>query len=434
MFGVKDGFDVVIGNPPYVEHKKLKEIASKFRGKYEVYSGTADLSIYFIEAGIKLCKGRGFLIYITTNKFFNTGYGKLVRAYILKNQLDTIIDFEQVEVFENALISSVILGVRKSIPSIDEFCYQKFYKLNSSKFKNEFGKDNKYFGIYRQSLLGEDEWSFADTKQLALKEKIETSARCISELEGVSVCRGVTTGYNPAFIIDNEKRKELINADKKSEGIIKPLLQGRNIRKWIYNESNEHLIFTKQGIKIEHYEKIKQYLHNFYSELRPRTDDKTGAGRKPGDYKWYEIQDNTAYYSEFEKEKIIWGLTADKWAFAYDDQRHYLPSNGYILTSTKIPVKYLLAILNSTLMKYYFSFIGVMTAGGAYTLKHATIQQLPIKIAKNTKPFIDLVDNILAAKANGAKADTSALERQIDNLVYRLYDLTPEEIKIVEGN
>jgi hypothetical protein len=284
MFAVKDGFDVVIGNPPYVEHKKLKEIASKFREKYEVYSGTADLSVYFIEAGVKLCNERGFLIFITTNKFFNTGYGKLVRSYILKNQLYTILDFEQVEVFENTLVSSVVLGVRKSIPSIDEFCYQKFYKLNSSEFKKEFSKENKSFGIYRQSLLGEDEWSFADTKQLALKEKIEALTQCVYELAGVSVYRGITTGYNPAFIIDNEKRKELINADKKNEDIIKPLLQGRNIRKWVYNESKDYLIFTKQGIKIEHYEKIKQYLHNFYSELHPRINDETGTGRKPGAY------------------------------------------------------------------------------------------------------------------------------------------------------
>jgi hypothetical protein len=271
----------------------------------------------------------------------------LVRSYILKNQLSTVIDFEQVEVFENTLVSSAILGVIKSTPSIDIFCYQKFYKLNSSEFKKQFGNNSKYFDVYRQSLLNEGEWSFADTKQLALKEKIETSVQRVSELEGVSVYRGVTTGYNPAFIIDDNKRKELINADKKNESIIKPLLQGRNIRKWVYNERNEHLIFTKHGIKIEHYEKIKQYLHNFYSELHPRTSDEAGTGRKPGDYKWYEIQDNTAYYPEFEKGKIIWGLTADKWAFAYDDKKHYLPSNGYILTSANIPIKYLLAILNS---------------------------------------------------------------------------------------
>jgi hypothetical protein len=143
-----------------------------------------------------------------------------------------------------------------------------------------------------------------------------------------------------------------------------------------------------------------------------------------------------SYYPEFEKpEKIIWGLTADKWAYAYDDEQHYLPSNGYILTSEKISIKYLLGLLNSNLLKFYFGFIGVMTAGGAYTLKHATIQQLPIPVVSPDKqqPIISLVDKILSVKAKNPQADTAGLENDIDALVYELYDLTDEEIAIIEG-
>jgi hypothetical protein len=427
MFGV-DNFDIVIGNPPYIEAKKLKHIASILKNHFSVYSGTADLSIYFIEQGLKLCKNDGLLMLITTNKFFNAGYGKLVRRLLLQNQIHSIIDFEQVKVFENVLVSSVILGVHKHTPNKNAFVYQQFYKLNANEFKAQFTvKDKRKFGTYRQILLNENEWSFSDTAQLALKTKIENSGQKLSSINGIAVYRGVTTGYNPAFIIDKNKRKELIAADDNNKTIIKPLLQGRNIRKWIYNKSDYYLIFTRQGIDIDKYPVIKQHLRDFYSNLKPKIGTKK-IGRKPGIYNWFEIQDNTAYYLEFEKsEKIIWGLTADKWAYAYDDRKHYLPSNGYILTSTDVPIKYLLGLLNSNLLKYYFGFIGVMTAGGAFTLKYTTVSQFPIIIAENTKPIIMLVDKILSAKQFNPSADISAFEKQIDALVYELYDITPKE-------
>jgi hypothetical protein len=270
--------------------------------------------------------------------------------------------------------------------------------------------------------LTEGEWSFSDNLQLALKEKIENVGTKVCDLDGVAVFRGVTTGYNPAFIIDAEKKNELIIADKNNAQTIKPLLQGRNIRKWIYNENGDYLLQTGFDINIEEkYPLIFNHLDNFHNELIKRDDQ----GKK-----WWNLR-ACKYYPEFEKsEKIIWGLTADKWAFAYDDKQHYLPSNGYILTSEKISIRYLLALLNSNVLKYYFSFIGVMTAGGAYTLKHATIQQLPIVVAKNQQPIISLVDYILHLK-NTNNFPVSAtvsneiiafyFEKVIDACVYELY-------------
>ena len=127
-------------------------------------------------------------------------------------------------------------------------------------------------------------------------------------------------------------------------------------------------------------------------------------------------------------------MTADKWAFAYDDKQHYLPSNGYMLTSDELSVKYLLGILNSHLLQFYFSFIGIMTAGGAYTLKAATIEALPIPLATPQQqfPIIALVNRILSLKKADSMADTTPLETKIDNLVYQLYGLTSEEIAVVE--
>ncbi|MGI6369964.1 MAG: Eco57I restriction-modification methylase domain-containing protein [Candidatus Kapaibacterium sp.] len=427
------GFDIVIGNPPYVEAKKLKHIASTLKECFLIYSGTADLSIYFIEKGLDLLKRNGVLCYITTNKFFNTIYGEPVRELLSKQNINHIINFEQVEVFEGILVSSVILNIQNChSEKNNKFIYEKFYKLKAKEFKVKFLERQNSFGSYRQKYLDKNEWSFADVSELLLKEKIEKNAINLKNIDGVSVYRGVTTGFNPAFIISDKKRDELIEKDTNNAQVIKKLLQGRNIRKWYYNESDENLILTRRGIKIADYPIIESYLRQFFNKLKPKTKSTEEEGRKPGNYKWFEILDNTAYYKHFERsEKIIWGLTADKWAFAYDDKQHYLPSNGYILTSENVSVKYLLGLLNSKLLQYYFGFIGVMTAGGAYTLKAATIEALPI-IISNEQPIISLVNKILNAKQENPQADTSEWEKEIDQLVYQLYGLTDEEIKVIE--
>ncbi len=420
------GFDIVIGNPPYVEAKKLKYIASTLKNIFKVYSGTADLSIYFVEHGMNILNKNGVLSFITTNKFFNTGYGKKLRELITSNTIRKIINFEQVEVFEDILVSSVIIEIVKyNVERGNWLTYERFYKLKKEQFIPEFVKRQESFGDYLQDYLDEKEWSFSDMTELKLKAKIENGSLPLADIEGVNINRGVTTGYNPAFIINDAKRQQLLIKDTKNGDIIKNMLQGRNIRKWYYNESDEFLLQTGFDIDIKHdYPSIFVHMVQYESELSIRADQ----GKD-----WWNLR-ACKYYPEFERtEKIIWGLTADKWAFTIDTEQHYLPSNGYILTSTKLPVKYILGLLNSKLMHYYFHFIGIMTAGGAYTLKAATISTLPFKIAKDTDGIVNIVEKILSIKKDNHDADVSALESEIDRLVYQLYGLTDEEIKIVEG-
>ena len=421
----KSGFDIVIGNPPYVEAKKLKYISRKLKSAYHFYSGTADLSIYFIELAFNILRESGITCYITTNKFFTTGYGKIVRERLSTMLLRSILDFEQVEVFEDVLVSSVVLCCQAvPCPSHHDFIYEKFCKLNHSEFKEEFAKRKMHFGQYCQDSLGHNEWAFADKDNLNIKDKIEHNSIALSEVKGVHIFRGVTTGFNPAFIITNEERDKLIGLDPKNISVIKKLLQGRNIRKWFYREGNENLLQTDYDINIqEQYPTIFQLLIQWKDSLERRSDQ----GKN-----WWNLR-ACKYYSNFEyPEKIIWGLTADKWAFAYDDKQHYLPSNGYILTSDNIPVKYILGWINSRLMKYYFGHIGVMTAGGAYTLKAATISSLPFKIPQDTSIVETLVDRILMKKNADANSDVSNEESVIDEEIYRLYDLDEPDIRIVE--
>lgn len=216
----------------------------------------------------------------------------------------------------------------------------------------------------------------------------------------------------------------MIENDRNSFKIIKPILQGRNVRKWKFKKSTEYILQTGFDTNIDNeYPFIYKHLEQFADELKSRSDQ----GKN-----WWNLR-ACKYYSDFElPEKIIWGLTADKWAFAYDSEQHYLPSNGYILTSKIIPIKYILALLNSNLMKYYFGFIGIMTAGGAYTLKHSTILQLPIKIAKNQKKFIEIVDEIINLKNQNFDYNAFKEELILDANVYKLYDLTYDEVQVVD--
>ena len=415
-----------------------------------MYSGTADLSIYFNELGLNLLAEKGIISYITTNKFFYTGYGEKVRSQLSSQHINTILNFEQVEVFEDVLVSSVIFNISKRNKKPKNlFIYEKFYKLKFQEFKRQFVERQNVFGVYSQDHLNNKEWSFSDISQLMLKEKIEKKHLLLKDVEGVKIYRGVTTGYNPAFIISNEQRDSLIAEDYKNSRVIKNMLQGRNIRKWYYNESKENLLFIPWHFPLENnnisgasieaenalkeqYPSIYYRLSQYKNELASRNKDETGIR-----YEWYALQRCAAsYYGEFEKsEKIIWGLTADKWAFTLDIEKNYLPSNAYILASKNISIRFILGLLNSKLLHYYFSFIGVMTAGGAYTLKAATIESLPIAIGtrEQQKEIALKVDSILNTKAADKQADVSSIESEIDLLVYDLYGLSEEDIKIVEG-
>jgi hypothetical protein len=425
MFGLTEGFDIVIGNPPYVEAKKLKSVSQILRKLYSTYSGTADLYVYFYENGIKQLREKGTLIFITSNKFIKTSYGENLRKYFTEFKINEIVDFTNVHVFD-ALVASCIFSISRSkFP--DSKIRIAFADDNFSDFSglSDFVEKNAFY--FFQRGLSEKIWQLENESKLSLKEKIESGSITLIKTGTVSVFRGVTTGFNPAFIIDNEKREELLKEDKKNKEIIKPLLQGRNIRKWIFNKSNTYLLQTGFDINIKkEFPSILRHLNSFKHELEIRADQGVN---------YWNLR-ACRYYSEFEKEKIIWGLTSDKWTFAYDIENNYLPSNGYILTSTEIPIKYLLALMNSKLMEFYFGFIGIMTAGGAFTLKYETVIEFPIKrISSNDqKPFIYIVDKILSAKKKNPDYDTSEFENQIDEMVYKLYNLTSEEIEIIDNS
>ncbi|QBN19726.1 DUF7149 domain-containing protein [Flavobacterium nackdongense] len=422
------GFDVVIGNPPYIDAKKLADISILLKEKFKVYYSSSDLSSYFFELGINVLKDNGFVSFINTNKFFRTEYGKPLRKFISDNKIHSIVNFEQVPIFDEALVSSLIIIFEKNKMK-SEFSFCEFSKEPSPllDFSNQISIRNS---IILPDSVSESSWAFNANVTSSLIEKLYLNSNKLKNINTIDIKRGVTTGFDPAFIISNEVANQISN-----NTVIKPLLKGAHIKKYKTVNSELSLIFTRRGYDIEEDMLIKEHLFAFYEDLRPRKKDEI-RGRKSGEYKWYEIQDNIAYYKNFDKDKIIWPLTADKWGFALDTEKNYLSSGGFMLISETLDLKYLLSVLNSKLMNFLFTQIGVMTAGGAYTLKKATIEEFPIKeiLKENQKPFIDKVNEILSLKSDNPQADTQTLEHEIDAMIYELYGLNEEDIAIVEGS
>ena len=426
MFGEKD-FDIVIGNPPYVEHKKLKGIAVKLKSHYKVYTGSSDLSVYFFERGFYLLKRNGTLCYISTNKYFNTDYGKALRKFLSGKLIHKIINFEQVEIFKGILVSTAIIFSSNSSPSeTHKFRYSEFSK---EKFwKTDFEKKIISRALnFRQRDFSDAEWFFKDGNETQIKSKIENVGIPIKKIKTITIKRGVTTGYDPAFIINKSVAEKLGWAN-----IIKPLLKGRNIKKYNIFFENIYLINSHNGLKNKlkpinlkrDYPKIYEYLNKIDIDTQGKVKNRADKGKH-----WTNLR-NCAFLQLFEKDKIVWPLTADKWGFSLDYKKHYLTSGAFFLVSSEISLKYILAILNSKLMEYYFKFIGVMTAGGAYTLKKATIERFPLVTYENVKPFEVIVDYILFLNSIDSKNINefvpnrhivAVLEEIIDGMVFELY-------------
>jgi len=431
------GFDIIIGNPPYVEHKKLKHISSALKDKYEVYSGTADLSLYFFELGFKLLKENGVFSFINTNKFFNTGYGKYLRKYLNKKELISLVNFEQVRVFVEALVSSVIILAKNKLPQNNQFLYTEF--INEDSWKTDFyEKIQKRKKKYNQELFDEREWVFVPNSELEIKNTIELLGTPIKVIKSIEIKRGITTGYDPAFVINDKSKLQIENTS-----VIKNLLKGKEIKRFYNRPANEKLIFIPwhyplhdqniSGASLEAEEKLKLEEPNLYAHLLSHSDglNKRNKSETGIRYEWYALQRCAAsYFPLFDENKIIWPLTADKWGFALDTEKHYLTSGGFFLVSKEISLKYILALLNSKLMNYYFKFIGVMTAGGAYTLKKATIEEFPIIEDVDSKLYDFIVSLIIflhnptTLQINETIKNThiaNFFEEIIDGCVFELY-------------
>ncbi|EGK8048686.1 class I SAM-dependent DNA methyltransferase [Campylobacter lari] len=440
------GFDLIIGNPPYIRQEDIKELKPNLAKNYKVYKGTSDIYTYFYELGFNVLKQNGVLSFITSNKYTRAGYGEALREFLLKNTtLLEYIDLNGIKVFDSATVDTSILSFEKAKTKDNSF---KYLAPNTELLKeNDFNIESILkFNKIAQNSLSKESFTFNDESTNALKAKIEKHGTPLKDWHGLNIYRGILTGLNEAFIITTEKRDEILakckdEAEKeRTAKLIRKMLRGRDIKRYSYEWAGLWVINTHNGYKsksgekieainIDEYPSLKQHLKPYYKTLEKRTD----KGKTP-----YNLR-NCAYLEEFEKEILVWKAVGRNLAFALTEKNTLVSAPSSFISTDVNFLKYFCGILLSNTLKWLILQISDTTGAGDLMLNNQSLERLSIpKInSKNEKlanELISLVDEILVLKEQDKNANTKTQEDKINSIVYKLYNLNEEEIKIIEGN
>lgn len=427
MFGIKGGFDIVIGNPPYIQlQKDGGTLANLYKNcDYKTFERSGDIYCLFYEKGINLLQKEKYLCLITSNKWMRAGYGEKLRLFFTEHNPIKLIDLGP-GMFESATVDTNILIIQKmkNQKNTQAATYsQTKLSLNDYMNKNAVILNN----------LTKDAWSIGTNAEQKLKEKIERIGRPLKEWD-IKIYRGILTGLNKAFIIDKNTKEQLCSEDPKSLEILKPILRGRDIKRYGYEWAGLWLIMCGFNIDVpQKYPAVYKHLLQFKKEAKIRDDQ----GKN-----WWNLR-SCNYYSEFEKMKIVWGNIAYNSSFTILDKGIYLNAPGNMITGNKISIRYLLGCLNSKIFNYEFKKIGIFL-GHAFEWKKQYVEQVHIPfinpenhpVAGQIENWVDKILAIIKSKDYcenpGKQATVKEYENQIDQMVYKLYELTPKEIEIVE--
>ena len=428
VFAQRGGFDIAIANPPYVQLQSNEGLlANQYKDiGYSTFTRTGDIYQLFYERGCQALKpANGLLAYITSNSWLRAEYGKTTRRYFSEEHKPLRLLELGKDVFESAIVDSGVLVLRTGgsgevFPGVD---------MDRLAIK-EVPPQERLWGRVRPD--NDAPWSILSALEQNVLDKMRVKGTPVKDWD-VRINRGILTGYNKAFIIDDKTKRCLVATDPRSAEIIKPILRGRDIRRYRTQWADRWLISTHNGygdvppIDVSNYSAIKLHLGQFYPHLEKRQD----KGGTP-----YNLR-NCTYYDEFAKEKLIWMDLTEQGRFSFDDHAVFCMDTTFLMTGKSL--KYLCAVLNSVLATWFMRSTALTSGMGVTRWKRFTVERIPVPQldASQEAPFVELVDRILAAKDAGRiygqnPPDTSALEAEIDRLVYDLYDLTEEEVAAVE--
>lgn len=437
----------MIGNPPYVRQEILGEDFKKYaQSKFASFAGTADLSVYFIEKSLNLINSKGIYSVIVANKWMRANYGEPLRKLLKQKQIHEIIDFGDLPVFTGATTYPCIIKINNNKPQ--NFKTTQIKTLEFASLKEEVDKQSYSVDV---NSLDDKGWSLSNQKESALLDKIKKAGIPLGEYVDGKIYYGIKTGLNEAFVIDEETKNRLIREDPKCKEVIKPFLEGKDIKRYANLSNKKWLIlfpkgFTNQkkkeikGYKIEsEYPAIFSHLKQFQKKAEARYDQ--------GEY-WWELR-ACDYYNEFENEKIIYAEISIKGAFTFDSNCNFSDTTSYIIPLNS---KYLLAVLNSQIFSFLFKKKSSEIRGGFLRWKRQYMSEIPIpRIDLNNAKqkevhdkIVSLVDTMLLTQKELSTATTDIVKKtlnqkielvdnQINALVYGLYGLTEEEIGLVEG-
>ncbi|MDE0483344.1 MAG: Eco57I restriction-modification methylase domain-containing protein, partial [Candidatus Poribacteria bacterium] len=439
MFGVKDGFDIAIGNPPYIRHEKIRHLKPTLQIQFEdFFTSKADISVYFYKSVAEFLNDHGILTYISTNKFLRSDYGENLRQFLTTNMLlEMLLDLGNVPIFKAAVDTCITL-IKKCLPTANHSLGAVTLRNVSDHFNLRSAFEKQSFPI-ELTNLSSDVWAVAPPDAQALLKKLRYTGNTLGKCSKLHM--GLKTGRNEAFVIDADTRDRLIDADARSEELIKPLLKGETVCKWKTEPPDEYLILMEKSntnrlwpwsdsddeleaeeIFAEHYPAIFDRLSADSEKLSQRQDQ--------GKYYW-ELR-SCAYYTDFDKPKIVYPDISKSMRACYDTTQVLCLQTAYILPTDDLS---LLAILNSRIIDWYaryrFQSLNDPWSDGGLRFFVQYMEKVPIanRTPEQKTELSQLVEQILEDPAN---ENVRALEKEIDALVYRLYGLTRNEIALIE--
>ncbi|WP_277569079.1 Eco57I restriction-modification methylase domain-containing protein [Elizabethkingia anophelis] len=434
MFNIKDGFDIVIGNPPYVQlQKESGRLAKLYQDcGYKTFAKTGDIYSLFYERGWQLLKNKGLLCYITSNKWMRAGYGENTREFFATNTNPILlIDFAGQKIFESATVdTSILLFSKDKNRQQTRACVIKERVLNNL---SVYFRQNATFCDFSKN----ESWIVLSEIEHSIKTKIEAVGVPLRDWD-INIYRGILTGYNEAFVIDGKKRDELIAEDPKSAEIIRPLLRGRDIKRYSYEFAELYLLFIPWHFPLHNDSNIKgasllaeqefknqyfavyNHLLKYKNELSNRNKAETGIR-----YEWYALQRWGAnYWEDFSKQKIVFQEMVQEPSFILDSKGTYMClDTARIITGENLNI--LLAVMNS---KLFFYAVKTFYGGGGLgeagiRMKHTFFENFPMPVLSN-----DDKEKIILLADNPTKSNLN----DIENILYASYLLDKKEIEFIK--
>ncbi len=439
-----EGFDIVVGNPPYIPLSKLPELETE-KDNYLTYKQTGDVYMLFIERGVQILKKGGILSYIISNKWMRASYGKSLRSYLLQNtKIDKIIDFDSLKVFDKATVDTNIISVCKQKDAnnkVEAVRFDKTFNLKKDSISQYF-ETNKIL----LSNLNSDSWVLLTNKELQIKNKLIEKGKQLKNWN-IKINYGIKTGLDKAFFIDQNKRNELISNDPKSAEIIEPILRGRDVHKFYIDKKKQYLINAYNGklvtiknkktnkiekkrinrINILEYPAVYEHLNKYETKLKKRSDKG----------KHWTNQRSCKYQELFYEEKIIYPeITGRRSEFYYDKEKHLINKTCFMITGKNL--KYLIAVLSSKVVEFFLEHEAQKIGKTAIQNSKIYIEKIPIPdITEKNIVIVNkikrLIDKVLNAKKINNKADICKEQTKIDKLVCCLYELSNIEIEIINS-
>ena len=445
MFGVADGFDIVIGNPPYIQlQNNSGELAQLYAGcGYSTFARTGDIYCLFYERGWQLLKKNGHLCYITSNKWMRAGYGEKTREFFAnKTNPMLLIDFAGVKIFESATVDTNILLFSKSNNQHETICAVT-NKQNKDSVRNlsDFVQQQNSICDFSNS----DSWVILSPIEQSIKRKIEAVGTPLKDWD-IQINYGIKTGFNDAFIISTEKREEILancqteDERKRTAELIRPILRGRDIKRYGYEWAELWLIatFPSRHYDIDEYPSVKEYLLSYGIERLEQTgkvhtvNGEKIKARKKTNNKWYETQDSISYWEDFNKPKVVYmEIQTDNPeegypfpCYSYDDNRCVVLNTAYIMSSEITDPRYVLGLLNSRLGKFLVKLYVTQLQERQFRMLSQYVMKFPI-----ARPSREQEEEMILLVQEVLEHHSSVSEKRIDELAYQIYKLSDNEVK-----